>query len=609
MKPFLNAILCIVCSAASALGTVNADMAANYPSGWTNGANGGGGFGPWSIESIAGTGQASFGIWDSSAADLALGNAFGFVATGDGASIRLDRPFATTLAVGDVFTLDLGLNYDAGAGGSKGFVLRASDNRDLVIVNHGASATITINGATALTNYGNTTMHWTFTQKSATQIGVYATGRSGSEAYAANLTLASSGYISGIRFYASNIVNDADVALRQVFFDNMVLSQGAGTGTFTYTVETNRTIITGIDTNASGAIIIPATLGSYPVTAIGRAAFKDRSQITSITFAATTVTNIGASAFEGCSGLVMAVLPTGIPDIPAAAFYGCARLVSITLPSSITSIGDMAFAGCRGLTSLAIPGSVTKISESAFLNCRALASVYLPSGIKSVAGQLCYECRGLGSVEIPEGVTNIGYLAFYNCLGLASIEAPSTVNAVNDGAFQGCRSLASLSFSGALQSVGDEAFYGCGSLRTIFFHGGVASLGEAVFASNPSLSGVYFLGNAPGFGSGTGADAFLGSENATVYYLNATAWSSTFGGVPTAEWNPEVSQPSATLDGFSFNVDWVRNGSVWVQGCADLLNPNWVNLGTNLLTTGSASFNDPQATVLARRFYRAVPAE
>jgi len=152
MKPknlFVMAVGALVLAASEMplLATVNADSAANYAGDWTNGANAGGGFGPWCITNNAGSGWAGCGIWASSNADLNMGNAFGYVATGAGSSITLDRVFLTAMATNDVFSFELGMNYDAGTGGNKGFVLRAADNREIVTVNQADSQTITINGA------------------------------------------------------------------------------------------------------------------------------------------------------------------------------------------------------------------------------------------------------------------------------------------------------------------------------------------------------------------------------------------------------------------------------------------------------------------------------
>lgn len=111
-----------------------------------------------------------------------------------------------------------------------------------------------------------------------------------------------------------------------------------------------------------------------------------------------SVTSIGYSAFEGCSGLTSVTIPNSVTSIGYYAFRDCSGLVSVTLKSnaivslnrsynsslgsifgaqvkeyvigdSVTSIGNVAFQGCSGLTSITIPNSVTSIGHYAFYEC------------------------------------------------------------------------------------------------------------------------------------------------------------------------------------------------------------------------------------------------
>ena len=208
----------------AATAAIYTDAATNYPGGsWTNGSNGGAGFGPWTIVADnGGTGWAGCGIWDSAGAELNMGEAFGFV--GKVGYVNIDRDFTQALNVGDSFALDFGVNWDSDIG-NKGFGLFAN-GVEVVNVNHGGfPGEIKLNGANALVNYGTQTMRWTFTQVAANQISVYATGRDGTETFATTVTTASAyGYVGHVRFYSSGLAADAPDQ-RQSYFDNLTLEQ------------------------------------------------------------------------------------------------------------------------------------------------------------------------------------------------------------------------------------------------------------------------------------------------------------------------------------------------------------------------------------------------
>ena len=83
---------------------------------------------------------------------------------------------------------------------------------------------------------------------------------------------------------------------------------------------------TGTDSN----VIIPSAITyngkTYKVTAIGRYAFYDYKNLTSIT------------------------IPDSVTSIGESAFWDCKNLTSITIPDSVTTIGRYAFAWCDKLT-------------------------------------------------------------------------------------------------------------------------------------------------------------------------------------------------------------------------------------------------------------------
>ena len=115
------------------------------------------------------------------------------------------------------------------------------------------------------------------------------------------------------------------------------------------------------------------------------------------------------------------VIPDDISEIGNSAFYGCSSLTSVTIGNSVTSIGDSAFEDCSSLTSVTIGNGVTSIGNGAFDNCSSLTSIIIPDGVTSIGYYAFCYCSNLKSVTIGNGVTSIGEYAFYNCSGLTRV--------------------------------------------------------------------------------------------------------------------------------------------------------------------------------------------
>ena len=122
----------------------------------------------------------------------------------------------------------------------------------------------------------------------------------------------------------------------------------------------------------TGNVIIPQSVqyngDTYSVTTIGFSAFQDCSGLTSVIIP-NSVISIGPWAFDGCGGLTSVIIGNSVTEIGLAAFSNCSGLTSVTIPNSVTSIGDNAFSGCSGLTSVIIPDNVTSIGSEAFYEC------------------------------------------------------------------------------------------------------------------------------------------------------------------------------------------------------------------------------------------------
>ena len=316
------------------------------------------------------------------------------------------------------------------------------------------------------------------------------------------------------------------------------------------------------------------------ITSISHRAFSGCSGLTSITIPS-SVTSIGDYAFCGCSGLTTirvdsqnknydsrnncnalivtstnkliqgcktTIIPNSVTSIGNSAFDWCSGLTSITIPESVTKIGDYAFSGCSGLTSLTIPNSVTSIGKRAFSSCSGLTSVSIGSGLTSLGEDAFLYCSGLTSVTlnsnsiasksydslsslknvfgsqvtkyiIGNSVTRIGSYAFYGCANTTSITIGNSVTSIGSNAFKGCsnltltlncNALVSKEYTGSKEnlgkiigeqvsrliignevtSIGKNAFHSYSSLTSVTIGNSVTSIGEYAFYICSSLTSI-----------------------------------------------------------------------------------------------------------------------
>ena len=274
----------------------------------------------------------------------------------------------------------------------------------------------------------------------------------------------------------------------------------------------------------------------------------------------------------------------------------------------VTSLSDSAFYEDSGLTSVTIPNSVTSIGSSAFNNCSGLTSVTIGSSVTSIGSAAFSQCSGLTSVAIPNSVTSIGNYAFYNCSGLTSVPIPNSVTDIGSAAFCNCSSLMSVTIGSSVTNIGSAAFEYCSILTSVTIPASVTSIGTYAFAYCYGLHKAYFQWNAPIANGGSGSlDTTIFSDGiGTVHYLpGTTSWGATFGGWPTAVWQPQTQLASSSIsptNGFGFNISWASGQTVVVEVSTNL--QAWTPLLTNTLASGTNAFMDSTWTHYPQRFYR-----
>jgi len=265
-----------------------------------------------------------------------------------------------------------------------------------------------------------------------------------------------------------------------------------------------------------------------------------------------SVTNIGDSAFSGCSSLTSITIPVNVTSIGEDTFEYCSSLTSITIPASVTSIGWCAFYGCRKLTDVYYRGTETQwnnisidskdsnnaplinatkhyISQSDTCGDNLTWDLY-DNGTLTISGTGAMTDWGLSEsapwysydnnikkVIINNGVTSIGNRAFWSCISLISVTIPGSVTSIEDDAFEGCSSLTSITIPASVTSIGDRTFFGCSSLTSITIPASVTSIGVSAFILCSSLTSIDVAQNNKNYSSEEGV-LFNKNKTEIIHY-------------------------------------------------------------------------------------------
>ena len=213
----------------------------------------------------------------------------------------------------------------------------------------------------------------------------------------------------------------------------------------------------------NGDLVIPDSINNKAIVAIGENAFKNATNITSITIPA-TVTAIESDAFSGCSGITTVDLKN-VTTIGNGAFEQTG-LTSIVIPDNVTSLGDNSFAGCENLATVTLGEGVTTIGNGAFEQT-GLTSIVIPDNVTSLGDNSFAGCENLATVSLGEGVTTIGNGAFSGNENISSIVIPDSVTSLGEGAFSGCEGLTTITIGTGITSIGNNAFNGCDNLEVV----------------------------------------------------------------------------------------------------------------------------------------------
>ena len=202
------------------------------------------------------------------------------------------------------------------------------------------------------------------------------------------------------------------------------------------------------------SVTIPEEIDGVAVTSIGNYAFLYNTKVVSADLSQAAITEIGDSAFNGCSLLEEVTFPDKLTKIGDLAFNGCKSLKEVTFPDTLQTIGYQAFKSNEKLTSVDLSNTtVTTLGKFAFGYCTSLETFIFPDTLTSLGNSdgasVFTDCKSLKVMRLadsPEGVvfalpetlTYIGKDTFKNCFAdgvEAKVVIPASVETLGEGAF------------------------------------------------------------------------------------------------------------------------------------------------------------------------------
>ncbi len=239
---------------------------------------------------------------------------------------------------------------------------------------------------------------------------------------------------------------------------NTIMVSAETEGSYTYSISNGEATIVKYKGNntTSDELIIPSTLGGYPVTEIGQSAFKGGSLSSSVLVVPGSIKKIGAHAFEN-SCVETLILNEGVIEIDDCAFK-YSSLTTIKIPKSLSIINWQAFQFCRiDKVYIADIKAWCEITRDGSYNGNNPLSY-------GKSAQLYLNNILITELKIPEGVTSIRTDAFNGCKDIKSVVLPSSVTYISNNAFRECTGISDVWYTGGENErgnikIGDENTY------------------------------------------------------------------------------------------------------------------------------------------------------
>ena len=271
--------------------------------------------------------------------------------------------------------------------------------------------------------------------------------------------------------------------------------------------------------------------------------FHRCQDLTSVTFA-DGIEEIGAFAFDYCSGLAGKIVLPDTLKSASSLFGNCPSVTEISVPSTVETLSNCQKLSIRmvspesllshstaswkaisswkltdqsgtEITSLTIPSTVLDIWASmegkpyGLNQCSNLSEVFLPAGMTSIPDYLFSYCSSLETIHFPSTLTTIGEYSFQFCSKLTLITLPDSLVEIKQRSFYSCQKLETVQFGKGLREIGVYAFAYAYALKSIALPSPLETIGTYAFYKS-SLENVSFPSSLVSIGQYAFNQTYLG---------------------------------------------------------------------------------------------------
>ena len=261
------------------------------------------------------------------------------------------------------------------------------------------------------------------------------------------------------------------------------------------------------------------------VTSIGKEAFKNCTELTSVVWKARKCANFSNSAyspqFNTCPNITSFTFGENVEKIPAYLCSGITQISEISIPESVTYMGRAAFKECPGITSVRWNARTctdfTSAENSAGFNtCPNITAFAFGENVEKIPAYLCFGMERLTEIILPQKTTTLGNGVFKNCIGLQSISIPLSTTTIGADAFNDCMALTSAIWNARWCSdFTSSPFNASPNIASFTFGEGVERIPAFLCRGLEAIDEI----TLPEGATYIGAEAFSGCSGVTVVNL------------------------------------------------------------------------------------------